>query len=260
MFSGCDGLKSVNIENGVEIIGMSAFENCIQLTEVIIPDSTKVISHAAFRYCKGLTSVTIGNGIESISNEVFAGCTSLKFNEYKKGDYLGNEDNNYLVLIKVNDTNSPAFVINSSTKIIAAQAFWGYKNLEQITIRENLVAIGGSAFDACNALTSIKIPSNIKSVEAFAFSSCTGLETVIIENGLDIISNSVFCNCPSLTSVTIPNSIRSIERYAFGNCTRLININFQGTKAEWEAIEKEEYWNYNTGHYTVYCTDGNITK
>ncbi len=38
------------------------------------------------------------------------------------------------------------------------------------------------------------------------------------------------------------------------------SIYFDGTKAQWNAIEKGEGWSYYTGNYTIHCTDGTISK
>ncbi|MCI8988241.1 MAG: leucine-rich repeat protein [Clostridia bacterium] len=67
-----------------------------------------------------------------------------------------------------------------------------------------------------------------------------------------------FYNCSSLTSITIPDSVTSIGISVFYKCASLTNITFEGTKAQWKAIEKGYSWNNNTGNYTVHCTDGDI--
>ena len=74
------------------------------------------------------------------------------------------------------------------------------------------------------------------------------------------IDMGAFAFCSNLTDITIPNSLTFISMRAFSNCTRLSNITFQGTKAEWNAIEKGSDWNENTGNYTIHCTDGDIAK
>jgi hypothetical protein len=51
-----------------------------------------------------------------------------------------------------------------------------------------------------------------------------------------------------------------INSYAFFNCDKLKTINYNGTVAEWQELTKYISWDDYTGEYTVYCTDGSITK
>lgn len=74
------------------------------------------------------------------------------------------------------------------------------------------------------------------------------------------IGYGAFCDCSGLTSITIPDGVTSIDSYAFSGCSGLKRINFNGTKAQWNAIRKGDCWSYNTGNFTVYCTDGTISK
>lgn len=61
------GLKKIIINNGVEEIGDSAFENCEQLTEINLPFSIHTIGEKAFYNC-GAKSVTLGKNIQSIGD------------------------------------------------------------------------------------------------------------------------------------------------------------------------------------------------
>jgi hypothetical protein len=63
-----------------------------------------------------------------------------------------------------------------------------------------------------------------------------------------------------LTSVSVEKNVKSIGISAFWGCFALEQINYGGTSKEWSAIEKGEYWNYNTGNYTVRCSDGTAKK
>ncbi len=56
------------------------------------------------------------------------------------------------------------------------------------------------------------------------------------------------------------NSLTSIGNRAFNGCSSLTSIIFNGTREQWRAISKGYSWNYNAGSYTIYCTDGNISK
>lgn len=72
------------------------------------------------------------------------------------------------------------------------------------------------------------------------------------------IGSHAFSSCASLTSITIPDSVTSIGSWAFEGCNSLASINYGGTKAQWNAISKAYYWNYDSNECTVHCTDGDI--
>ena len=107
---------------------------------------------------------------------------------------------------------------------------------------------------------SITIPNGITRIEEGAFRDYTSLMSVTSPDSVISIGNDAFLNCTSLASVTIPDSVTSIGGWAFCECYDLTSIVYQGTKAQWNAISKEDYWNDNTGDYTIYCTDGDIKK
>jgi len=61
----------------VTSIGESAFSGCTGLTSITIPDGVTTIGDYAFENCTGLTSITIPNSVTSIGPNAFAGCTGL---------------------------------------------------------------------------------------------------------------------------------------------------------------------------------------
>ena len=74
VFSGCSGLTSVTIPNGVTSIGEEAFTNCIGLTSIAIPNSVTSIDRYAFKYCSNLAIVTIPESVTSIGDATFWSC------------------------------------------------------------------------------------------------------------------------------------------------------------------------------------------
>lgn len=110
------------------------------------------------------------------------------------------------------------------------------------------------------------IPSSLKSVTVTggnilygAFYNCSSLTSITIPNSVTSIGDYAFYGCTGLTSVTIPNSVTSIGSNAFFNCTGLTKITFTGTKAQWNAISKGSYWDYNVpSSCKIVCTDGTI--
>ncbi|MBE7082629.1 MAG: hypothetical protein E7378_03035 [Clostridiales bacterium] len=87
-----------------------------------------------------------------------------------------------------------------------------------------------------------------------------GCHNSIIPSSVITIGFKAFIANERLTTITMPSSVTSILCYAFSVCTNLTSITFQGTKAQWNAIDLDEEWDYQTGDYTIHCTDGDIAK
>ena len=112
-----------------------------------------------------------------------------------------------------------------------------------------------------------QIPFGMMSFGEGAFSGCINLINVIIPSGINCIEYRMFNNCTNLVSVELPVTVACLNGEAFGDCVNLTEIHYAGTKEEWDTISKygdggngTEKWDYGTGNYTVYCTDGNISK
>ena len=76
-FSGCTGLTSVTLPDGVTRIEEFAFSDCSGLVSVTLPDSVKIIKEQAFKGCSSLSSITIPGGITIINYCLFKDCTNL---------------------------------------------------------------------------------------------------------------------------------------------------------------------------------------
>ena len=143
---------------------------------------------------------------------------------------------------------------------IGAYAFYMCTGLTSLTIGNSATSIGDSAFRKCTSLTSATIGNGVTDIDDLAFFGCIGLTNIVIPDNVRNIYRSAFYDCTGLMSITIPNSVTRIGDYTFKNCTSLTNITFNGTQAQWNAITKGTDWNYNTGNYTIHCTDGDIPK
>ena len=134
-------------------------------------------------------------------------------------------------------------------------------------------SIGWDAFKNCSGLTRVNYTGDMaswcginglnslsKSLVYIGNQKLTEMTELIIPDGVASIGSSAFYGCSGLTSIIIPDSVTSIGQSAFEGCSGLTKINYGGTKAQWNSVSKGSYWNYNTGNYTVVCTDGEIGK
>lgn len=116
------------------------------------------------------------------------------------------------------------------------------------------------AFEGCSGLTSAAMGNGVTSIGDQAFYNCSRLINVTIPDSVTSMGSRTFYRCIYLTNIVIGNGVTSIGSYAFCDCTGLTRIDFSGTKAQWETVEKGNEWSNNTGDFTVYCTDGTLSK
>ena len=71
-----------------------------------------------------------------------------------------------------------------------------------------------------------------------------------------------FDMCMYVKRIYLPKTITKLYNEILTSCVSLNTIDFAGTKAQWNAIEKEERWNFNAPAFDVSCSDGiiNIEK
>lgn len=260
-FLSCTSLTSVTVGRGVKYIGKYAFNGCVHLVEIYNKSSLSITAgssrHGEIAYNARNVYTQEGGSKLSVIDDVFI-------------IYDGNTLVNYI-------GNSLNVIVPNSITIIGKHAFYGYQNFEKsisITISDSVTSIEadaflGTAFDNATipaALVSSFPTGYLSSVtvtgsgSVSGFQGCTRLRSVVIENGVTEIGSSAFRNCASLLEITIPDSVTDIGSNAFEYCSNLSKINFRGTKAQWNAFEKDFHWDYATGNYTVYCTDGNLSK
>ena len=231
-FTNCSSLKTINIPDGVIIIGDCTFKGCSALETVNISDSSQLasIEYAAFYGCSALTSINIPDGVTTIEQSAFQDCSALT-----------------------------SITIPGGVTSIGGSAFKGCSALTSIDISDGVTSIEYSAFSECSALVSIKLPSSLKSIKGGAFYNCTNLQgPLVIPDGFESFpggsSFGAFEDCTSLTSVTIPESIVLIDDdRLFSGCSGL-----QGVINIPASCELKDYSFYGCSNLEVYHGDTKI--
>lgn len=73
---------------------------------------------------------------------------------------------------------------------------------------------------------------------------------------IDKISKEI--NVSSFESVFVTEGVTSIGEDAFASCTSLENITYNGTREQWEKIEKGTNCYYKIPAKVIHCTDGDV--
>ena len=248
-------------------IGNGAFGNCTGLTSIVIPNSVTSIEGSAFGGCSNLTSIVIPDSVTNIGANAFIDCTNFIVVEndihYADKWAVGCDTAITEVVwqegtIGIANTtfhrcnNLTSIVIPDSIKYIGNSAFKYCSSLSSVDIGDSVTSIGDGAFEGCYSLTSIVIPDSIKYIGNSAFKYCSSLSSVDIGDSVTSIGDGAFEGCYSLTSIVVPNSVTSIGELSFSECPSLTDIYFTGTEDEWNAIEKGNNWDSNTGSYTIH--------
>ena len=122
---------------------------------------------------------------------------------------------------------------------------------------------------------SVTVPGNVGGipvslVQDLCYGSNIGninrdLTEVKFEHGVEEINSKALAYTRYLNSVYLPNSVKKIGSNAFGSTIgalieKRVTITFNGTMAEWKAIEKPDDWarGLESGS-TIICTDGSAT-
>lgn len=195
----------------------------------------------------------------------------IKIQEEKKLEAIKNKKKKTKKIVKITSISLGAVLAVVLVLVLAVVPFISYCNgnyyfislygIKSFDVPDGVETIADYAFEDCDSLESVTIPDSVTSIGRNAFYSCSSLESITIPDGVTTIDNGTFCFCCNLKNVTIPVSVTEIDSEAFYCCESLTSITYDGTKAQWKAITKLDWWDGGgTENYTVYCTDGIVNK
>ena len=228
-FAQCKILERITFGSGLKTIGMMAFDSCLALEAVNLPEGFVHLDIMVFSNCPALTSVSLPNSIESFGEYMFDSYeepSTVTYNEYANGRYLGNSDNPYLVLVDMIDKEATSFTIHNNCKLISDGAL-SKSNIETINFGSGVKIIGGNAFKNCKGLTELIIPEGIIKIGISAFSQSSVTKVTIAES-VKYIGLYAFESCSQLTTVSLPNGLEFIGPYAFDYNDNLITTDYDG--------------------------------
>lgn len=197
---------------------------------IILPDKLESFSDFICHKCEALTNLQI-----SKDNPNFISVDGIIFSKNLTTLYCyppGKIENTYIIPSTVKTIADNAFAnskhletieIPNSVTTIGHGAF-SYSNLRNITIPDSVTYIGESALSLCENLTSIRLPKYITSISSFLCAWNNKLTTIVIPEGVIKIGDSAFSGCTSLKNINFPSTVKTIGFLAFEECEALTEV------------------------------------
>ena len=131
----------------------------------------------------------------------------------------------------------PTVTYGGKTYTVTAlyDAFEGCDKLTSVKLPSTLTSIGAGAFEDCSTLTSITIPASVTSIGAEAFVGCSALTSITIPASVTAIGEFAFCGCSALTSMAIPASVDTIGYAIFAGCENLSSVVVDANNAKYDS-------------------------
>ena len=155
-----------------------------------------------------------------ISEEIISATGSLGIS------YIVNDDNTTCTINGIGTCTDTEIYINEyidnyRVTAIGNYAFQDCEDIIVINIPSSVTSIGTRAFIGCSGLTEITIPDSVTTIGEQIFVNCTNLSTVNY-NSMYSSDNNIFLNVPSIKTVVFGGE--SVPSYILYKCTNVENI------------------------------------
>ena len=189
----CEGLREIEIEEGVEVLD-SVFSDCTSVKTIVIPNSLKNVDGYSFECMPALKNIVLAK-----DNPNFVFIDGVLYSKDRKR------------LIRYLPKRESTFEVPKSVRTIDKMAFRNCRHLEEIILHDSIREIDCFAFEHCIKLKKIILPSKLKKLGNNTFFGCSSLSEVVIPDGLIDIGWWNFGGCKLLTHLHLPGTLRHIS-------------------------------------------------
>ena len=238
-FDGCDGLNEIHINDLSAWCGMSFYDvtddagdsplnyadglylNGELITNLVVPSDVREIGAHSFEGYKNLRSVVLHDEIMAIHKSAFFNCANLT-------DITFADEVEYIGPYTFNGT--PWLENQPDGEVYIGKLLYKYKgempSNTSIVVKEGTEYICQSAFDCCEELTSITLPSSLKHIHNYAFSGCDNLKEVYCKSLTPPSINSFYNNFHTDAVIYVPQGTREAYRNESSLFENVVEVNF----------------------------------
>lgn len=238
-FNSNNYLEKVTLPKSLTLVGESAFNSCFGLTTAVFTegsDAALVLAVSAFQN-SGLTSISLPARVTAIGDTAFYACSALESIAFAADGRLNSLGDSVFARSGLVSVTLPQGLIE-----IGEGTFSNCASLTTVTLSEGLTKIGKQTFNECSKLITVNLPASLIELGDETFKNCRSLENINFapSSQIAVIPNGTFMNCTSLESIELPASLTEIpDKDAdnssapafFQGCTSLKRVTFaEGSK------------------------------
>lgn len=178
-----NSITEMTIPESVRAIGTSAFYKNQSLKSVTLNNRMELINESLFNYCKKLAVVHGGNNVKNIAYHAFYGCDSLRSIKDVAPVTIGGGA--FYYCYKLDSINF------SRIKSIGYDCFNNCISLKEVDL-STLTSIDNRSFAGCMGLKKVTLGNDITTIKSDAFYNCHALEEVVLGSSINSLETDCF--------------------------------------------------------------------
>ena len=191
------------------------------ITDLIIPEDVTEIGAHSFEEYKNLRSVVSHKRISAIHKSAFLNCANLTDVSFmNEVEYIG----------PYTFDGTPWYENKPDGEVYIGKLLYKYKgempSNTSVVVKEGTEYICQSAFDCCEELTSITLPSSLVQIHDYAFNGCDNLKEVFCKSLTPPSINSSYNNFHNDVVIYIPKGTREAYRNESSLFENVVEVDF----------------------------------
>ena len=221
----CDSLEKITLPETITEIKAEAFKNCENLKTIIAHKDMRleVIGISAFDNCKNLTNLDFDfSNLNSLGSRAFANCESFTYMDLSQSSLTKVPTSCFSLCYSLKEVRLPNII-----QTIDKYAFFKCTSLEKFDMPDATNIIEEQAFSFCEKLSILTFTnySNLFSIGNDAFNGCA-IKSLTLPYGTAKLGTRAFAN-NDISYLDLPQTIETINTRAFfGNEILTLIINF----------------------------------
>lgn len=189
--SQCTNLTSVTGNNKLEEMANAAFTRCDKLTKAYLPEGLKRMTGGSYFRCAGISDFTLPSTVELIERNPAVGCTAIKefrvapgnlrFTAIDRCIYETRDDKSpYRLVAAPGGSDTQVFNLAPGTEVVGEQAL-RESGITEFHAASGLRVIDTNGLSTCRQLSIVTLPATLETVGVSAFQSCEAITSITVK-------------------------------------------------------------------------------